>query len=311
MVLPMRLAALILVLADFGGSLEESLTSSPDASAQQSLPGRDRWNNFHQTSENRVSLDAGYLTTARHHRPGAQLRESPLVQFDQNGSSYRLGDSWALQTRGPGTAPARRQAKAPAHPGPLAPPGSPAPPKRAVYPLRPGPQNLLTVEVDKTGFLRGRTHVFVVQRFTGRVEYDPAQPALSRVELDVETSGVSSSDAWLNRSEWKRVMEYATSPAVLDALAHPLVSFRSTAIEPAGPGRFRISGPLQIRGRALPSSFDATLKPLPGGALRAGGTAAFPMSRYGIEPYKEFWGIIGTRDEIRVRFQFHLVPEKP
>jgi polyisoprenoid-binding protein YceI len=186
-----------------------------------------------------------------------------------------------------------------------------APAQRAVYPLRPGPRNVFAVEVDKTGVLRGRTHVFIVQRYSGRVEYDAAHPAQSLVDIEADSAGITVTDSWLSRGEWKRVEEYTLSPRVLDVLPHPKITFRSTSVEPAGGKRFRIRGPLSIRGRALPGVFEAAVALGAGGALLAEGSTRFPMTRYGIEPFTEFLGLIGTRDEIRVRFQFHLLPVKP
>src|SRR6266404_156549 len=42
--------------------------------------------------------------------------------------------------------------------------------------LRPNPGNRLALEVQKTGLLRGKTHVFVFGKYRGAVEYNDQNP---------------------------------------------------------------------------------------------------------------------------------------
>lgn len=80
----------------------------------------------------------------------------------------------------------------------------------------------------------------VFRRFTAQVSFDPARPAEGRasVEIDIASFDLGAED--FNRETAKKEW--------FDAAKHPKAAFVTTAIKPAGAGRFEAAGKLTIKG---------------------------------------------------------------
>ena len=85
-------------------------------------------------------------------------------------------------------------------------------------------------------------------KLTGTVRYDPANPTASSVEAEVEVSTIDT-------SEPKRDA-HLKSPDFFDVAQYPTMRFKSTNVEPAGPGKLKVTGDLTIRGVTRPAVFD-------------------------------------------------------
>jgi polyisoprenoid-binding protein YceI len=94
-------------------------------------------------------------------------------------------------------------------------------------------------------------------RFVGRfdrvdatLDFDPAAPVASRLEVIIETASVDSHipalDDALRGSDW------------LDATAYPQATYRSTTIEVTGADTGRITGDLTLRGVTRPVTLAVT-----------------------------------------------------
>jgi polyisoprenoid-binding protein YceI len=87
-------------------------------------------------------------------------------------------------------------------------------------------------------------------RVDASLDFDPAAPQASRLEVLVETASVDSRlpelDETLRGSGW------------LDAARFPQASFRSTAIEIIGPASGNVSGELTLRGITRPVTLSVT-----------------------------------------------------
>lgn len=112
-------------------------------------------------------------------------------------------------------------------------------------------------------------------KLTGRVRWDPAKPSEARVEAQVEVASIDT-------REPKRDA-HLRSPDFFDAEKYPTMTFRSTSVTPAGPGRFKLAGELTIRGVTRPVVFDVEGPGEPvkgmGGELRTGATATAKINR--------------------------------
>jgi polyisoprenoid-binding protein YceI len=112
-------------------------------------------------------------------------------------------------------------------------------------------------------------------KISGKVRWDPSNPAAAGVEAQVEV-------ATIDTREPKRDA-HLRSPDFFDAEKHPLMTFRSTSVTPAGPGRYRLAGELTIRGVSRPVIFDVEGPGEPirgmGGELRTGATASTKINR--------------------------------
>ncbi|MCS7316093.1 MAG: YceI family protein [Bryobacteraceae bacterium] len=112
-------------------------------------------------------------------------------------------------------------------------------------------------------------------KLTGKVRWDPAKPSEARVEAQVEVGSIDT-------REPKRDA-HLRSPDFFDAEKFPTMTFRSTSVTPVGPGRYRLSGELTIRGITRPVVFEVEGPGQPvrgmGGELRTGATATAKINR--------------------------------
>ena len=65
------------------------------------------------------------------------------------------------------------------------------------------------LEVDKTGRLRGKTHVFTFSRFQGNVSYFESSVANSKVSFTIEAQSIQCKDPWLSSTDLATVEQYA------------------------------------------------------------------------------------------------------
>ncbi len=113
--------------------------------------------------------------------------------------------------------------------------------------------------------------------FTATVYVDERNPDKSRVEVSIDATsidtGVADRDAHLRSADF------------LDVENHPQITFRSTRVGGAHKkegDRFKITGDLEIRGKAMPVSLEATFEGVgtdPWGKQRAGFAARAEIDR--------------------------------
>jgi polyisoprenoid-binding protein YceI len=113
--------------------------------------------------------------------------------------------------------------------------------------------------------------------FTGAVEVDDHDPNNSRAEVLIDAAsidtGVADRDVHLRSADF------------LDVDNNPKITFRSTRVEGAHHkegDRFRVTGDLEIRGKAIPVTLDATFEGVgkdPWGKQRAGFAARAEVDR--------------------------------
>jgi polyisoprenoid-binding protein YceI len=99
-------------------------------------------------------------------------------------------------------------------------------------------------------------------------------PLDSRVEVSIETAGVDTGDE--NRDQHLRSADF------FDTEQHPVMTYRSRAVRPAGPGRWTVDGDLTIRDVTRPVVLDLSFEgglTDPWGNVRAGFTASAQLDR--------------------------------
>jgi polyisoprenoid-binding protein YceI len=74
----------------------------------------------------------------------------------------------------------------------------------------------------------------------GTIEFDPENPTDARVEAVIETAKINTLDE--NRDAHLRSADF------LDAEAYPTMTFKSTRVERAGEGEWKVTGDLSIHG---------------------------------------------------------------
>ncbi|WP_318284841.1 YceI family protein [Halomonas denitrificans] len=84
--------------------------------------------------------------------------------------------------------------------------------------------------------------------FDGRLTFDPEAPEESSVEVEIRTSSVNTN---LERRD-----DHLRGEDFLQVDAHPEASFRSTAFEPLGDDRYRLTGDLSLLGQTREVTID-------------------------------------------------------
>jgi polyisoprenoid-binding protein YceI len=101
----------------------------------------------------------------------------------------------------------------------------------------------------------------VFPQFSGTFDLNPDDIAHSRVNFSLQPESVTTGEP--------RVEQFLRSSAVFDVAAHPVITFRSTAIRQEGSNRAVIQGVLTARGITRRETFQVTL------LKRQGRTVAF------------------------------------
>lgn len=84
--------------------------------------------------------------------------------------------------------------------------------------------------------------------WSAKLAYDAANPAKSTIEVDVDTASIDTREAQRDG--------HLKSGDFFDAEKHPKMTFKSTKIEPAGTGKYKVTGDLTIRGVTHPVTLD-------------------------------------------------------
>ena len=147
------------------------------------------------------------------------------------------------------------------------------------------------------------------ESFEGTVNLDPHNPAATTVEGSIDVTSVNTRDA--NRDAHLR------SPDFFDVEKYPKMYFRSTRVERAGRGQYKVYGNLTIKNVTREVVFDVTDEGRgqdPWGNQRLGVSATTKINR------KDFgltWNVALetggwlVSDEITISAEVQLVQEQP
>jgi polyisoprenoid-binding protein YceI len=152
-----------------------------------------------------------------------------------------------------------------------------------------------------------RKHVLFLQQYSGEVDYDCENPENSRVQLVFDATSVVCRDEWLKPEKRESFLAFVQKE-MLAADDHEKITFSSDRINRISSTRFHLEGTLNLRGRAKPLLFVVVVIQNGKDRLEIDGTAQLRMSDYGIHRPSTLFGLIGTRDEVVLRFL--LWPER-
>lgn len=85
----------------------------------------------------------------------------------------------------------------------------------------------------------------------GTLTFDPQHPEQAKVEVTLPLAGLDTHVPALD--------EHLKKPDFFDATKYPLVTYKSTKVEPMGKDHFRITGDLTVHGVTHPVVLQATL----------------------------------------------------
>ncbi len=166
------------------------------------------------------------------------------------------------------------------------------------YSISSGGQDKIMLEVEKTGFLKGKKHNFEFPNYSGKLTYDAQTPANSRVELKIDAASLVCKDTWVSPKDLKKIQDEALGN-ILMVSKYPDIRFTSTKVTAQGGNRFQVEGVLTIRGVGKPVTMEATLDPA---TMKINGKSVFKMTGYGIKPPSAGLGTVGTKDDMTATF---------
>ena len=144
-------------------------------------------------------------------------------------------------------------------------------------------------------------------KWTGQLRFDAASPANSSVVVDIDPASLDTGDA--QRDAHLRSADF------FDVEKHPTASFRSTKVEVAGEGRYRVTGNLTVHGITQPVVLDVTYEGSgkdPWGGERAGFSATTTIDRknFGLEWNKalETGGLL-VGDKVELTLEIEAVKQ--
>ena len=169
-------------------------------------------------------------------------------------------------------------------------------------------QGYFRIQVGTSGLFGafGHDHSIEAQRVMGCATVDPHEVVHSAVKLEFPTANIrviDPKDSEKDRAEVQKTME----TQVLHISEYPLVTFASTAVEPAGEAnRFRVRANLTIRGKTVPVTIPVRLTRLANGTYRVAGEYSFKQSSFLIKPIQLAGGTVKVKDEVQTQFELFL-----
>ena len=156
-------------------------------------------------------------------------------------------------------------------------------------------RSVIVIHVDKSGWLSSFGDSHVIQASIAHGSINPfEQPS---IEFEVESSQLKVLDPGLSAERRLEVQDRMLGPGVLDADRYPIIAFHSTAIEAAGPQRWRVTGDVTLHGITRPVSGDVSAT-----ADRYMGSAVVSQRDFGIEPIAVAGGLVKVKNEVRIAF---------
>jgi YceI-like protein len=153
----------------------------------------------------------------------------------------------------------------------------------------------LTVNVYKAGLFStfADNHVIRARVARGSISADGGPG----VELTVRCADMTVLDPGLPADKRADVQTRMLGPDVLDSAKYPDITFKSSAIEAAGPDRWSVTGRLTIHGVTRAITFPVTRA-----NGRYAGTVLLKQREFGIQPISLFGGTVKVKDELKVSF---------
>jgi polyisoprenoid-binding protein YceI len=134
--------------------------------------------------------------------------------------------------------------------------------------------------------------------FDAALDFDPKQPANSRLSAVIQTASINTGVAGFDQ-------KLADTKNLLDASAHPQISFQSTTITRTGPQDGRVDGLLTLRGISKPVTLNVRFNgsardPLRGKqVLGFSADGQFLRSDFGADAWSNF----GVGDVIKIHIE--------
>jgi polyisoprenoid-binding protein YceI len=156
-------------------------------------------------------------------------------------------------------------------------------------------RSVLTVRVFKAGLFSAFGHNHVIKAPVAEGTVNEQTP---RVELQVRADQLRVMDEDVSDKDRGEIQTTMLGPKVLDSQRFPEIRFRSTKLEEASPGHWKVQGELTLHGQTRPVTVLAERR-----EGRYFGSASLKQRDFGIIPVTVAGGTVKVRDEVRIEFE--------
>lgn len=161
-------------------------------------------------------------------------------------------------------------------------------------------KSAMTVKVFKSGLFSALGHEHEISAPIQQGRFSESDRS---VELTVDARQMRVLDKDVSEKDRAEIQETMLGPKVLDSGRFPEIHFRSTAAEPAGPGRWTVRGDLTLHGQTHPVAIEVH-----GQHGHYEGSAHLKQREFGIEPFSAAGGAVKVKDELQVNFDIVAKP---
>jgi polyisoprenoid-binding protein YceI len=161
-------------------------------------------------------------------------------------------------------------------------------------------KSVITVRVLKSGMFAAFGHEHEVSAPIKDGKFSETDRSLD-LTVDVRQMRVMDND--VSGKDRAEIQETMLGSKVLDTAQFPEIHFRSTAIEPAGDGRWTVTGDLTLHGQTHPVKLEVRVL---NGHYQ--GSAQLKQKDFGIEPIVVGGGAVKVKNELRVEFDIVARP---
>lgn len=159
------------------------------------------------------------------------------------------------------------------------------------------PQSAITIHVGKTGLFSGFGHNHTI---TAPIEHAAINSESKTAIISVLTKDLKVTDPDASEKDRAEIQATMMGPKVLDALRYPEIRFVSTRIEQTAPGRFQVTGNLELHGITKQLQF-----PVSSTAGHFTGKTKLKQTDFGIQPVSVAGGTVKVKDEIEIEFDVY------
>jgi polyisoprenoid-binding protein YceI len=159
------------------------------------------------------------------------------------------------------------------------------------------PRSSITIHVGKSGLFSGFGHNHTISAPIEHAVINSKSKTASITVITKELKVMGPDASEKDRAEIQATM---LGPKVLDAQKYPEIRFTSTRIEQTAPGRFLITGKLDLHGVTKELQFSVSEA-----AGRYSGKAKLKQTDFGIQPVSAGGGTVKVKDEVEIEFDVY------
>ena len=163
-------------------------------------------------------------------------------------------------------------------------------------------RSAMTVHVYKAGVFSAFAHDHEISAAgaAGSVDVEGR-----KVELRINAAALRVHDPKGSDKEREQIQTTMLGPEVLDTEKYKEIGFRSTSVEEAGTGGWKVTGTLTLHGASQPVSVVVHEK-----EGHYAGSCRFNMTDFGIKPVRIAGGTIRVKDDVQIDFDIQLAAEE-